>query len=86
MSDNWSRLEIFQKISKYLKILPIYGLKRITVIAVIHDDDNSTLHFTVHIFIDRIKSKIISNGQNLNLPTHFGSDENGKSDENTPDL
>ena len=52
----------------------------------IHDDDNSTLHFTGYIFIDRIKSKIISNGQNLNLPTHFGSDKNGKSDENAPDL
>ena len=82
MSDNWSQLEIFQK----FQILHIYGLKSITVIAVIHYDDNSTLHFTVYIFIDRIKSKIISNGQNLNLPTHFGSDENGKSDENTPDL
>ena len=77
---------MIRNFSKNFKILHIYGLKSITVIAVIHDDDNSTLHFTVHIFIDRIKSKIISNGQNLNLPTHFGSDENGKSDENTPDL
>ena len=77
---------MIRKFSKNFKILHIYGLKSITVIAVIHDRDNSTLHFTVHIFIDRIKSKIISNGQNLNLLTHFGSDENGKSDENTLDL
>ena len=66
---------MIRSFSKNFKILHIYGLKSITVIVVIHDDDNSTFHFTVHIFIDRIKSKIISNGQNLNLPTHFGSDD-----------
>ena len=77
---------MIRNFSKYLKILHIYGLKSVTVIAAIHDVDNSSLHFTVHIFINRIKSKIIFNAQNLNLLTHFGSDENGKSDENTPDL
>ena len=49
---------MIRNFSKYLKILHIYGLKSVTVIAVIHDHDNSTLHFTVHIFINRIKSKI----------------------------
>ena len=46
---------MIRNFSKYLKILHIYGLKSVTVIAVIHDADNSSLHFTVHIFINRIK-------------------------------